>query len=100
MTTSGMQRNRELKWFNVRLLDLTTLMKIFQFIEILLIISIMAEQRKINRSVVEKAEEQLDSILSKTLNALNPLGTNGKELHEFIYASLKKRYAPDAPINN
>ena len=46
-------------------------------------------------SVVEKAEEQLDSIFSKTLKALNPLGINVNELHEFIYASLKKRYAPD-----
>ena len=51
-------------------------------------------------SVVEKAEEQLDSIFSRTSKALYPLGINEKELHEFIYASLKKRYAPDAPTNH
>ena len=51
MTTSGTQKNQELKQVNVRLLDLIIPTKIFQFIKTRYIIFIQAKLKGYNRFV-------------------------------------------------
>ena len=58
MTTSGMQRNRELKRFNVRLLDLTIPMKIFQCMRMTCIIFILAKQSNLKTNPIHTTNDQ------------------------------------------
>ena len=79
MTTSGMQRNRELKRLNVRLLDLTIPMKISQCMKMWYIIFIMARQCNLKTNPIHTTNDQLGRKLET-----KPNETGSVELSRFF----------------